>query len=89
MQTVRQNSGNAAASMVLGILGVTLCPVFIPSVIAVVLGHAGLRETRDGTKSGHGRAVAGLILGYIVVGGAAMVLLIILASMIIGTLAGS
>ncbi|SNT29888.1 protein of unknown function [Asanoa hainanensis] len=62
-------SGAAVASMVLGMLGVLVgcCSFGVLSVLAVVLGHVGLRDTADGTKSGHGMAVAGLILGYVLV----------------------
>lgn len=61
-------SGAATASMVLGIIGLVggCCTFGVPSLIAVILGHVGLRETRGNVKSGHGMAVAGLVLGYIV-----------------------
>jgi hypothetical protein len=36
----------------------------VPCLIAVVTGHAALKETRTGQRGGHGMAVAGLILGY-------------------------
>ncbi|MEU5725017.1 DUF4190 domain-containing protein [Micromonospora sp. NPDC047738] len=63
-------SGMAAASLVLGILGVLggWCLFGLPCVLAVILGHVAMRETRDGTRSGHGMAVAGLVLGYVFVG---------------------
>jgi hypothetical protein len=63
-------SGTATASMVLGILGVLggWCLFGLPCILAVVLGHVALRETRDGTRSGHGMAIAGLVLGYVFVG---------------------
>ena len=63
-------SGMATASLVLGILGVLggWCLFGLPCILAVILGHVGLRETRDGTRSGHGMAVAGLVLGYVFVG---------------------
>jgi hypothetical protein len=62
-------SGMATASMVLGILGVLggWCLFGLPCILAVILGHIALRETRDGTRSGHGMAVAGLVLGYVFV----------------------
>ncbi|MEU8298954.1 DUF4190 domain-containing protein [Micromonospora sp. NPDC048909] len=64
------SSGTATASMVLGILGVLggWCLFGLPCVLAVILGHVGLHETRHGTKSGRGMAVTGLILGYLFVG---------------------
>ncbi|ATO13243.1 hypothetical protein CO540_04885 [Micromonospora sp. WMMA2032] len=63
-------SGMATASLVLGILGVLggWCLFGLPCLLAVVLGHLALRETRDGARSGHGMAVAGLVLGYVFVG---------------------
>lgn len=63
------SSGAATASLVLGILGVLggWCLFGLPCVAAVVFGHVGLRDTRDGTRSGRGMAVAGLILGYVFV----------------------
>ncbi|MDT0532303.1 DUF4190 domain-containing protein [Micromonospora sp. DSM 115977] len=62
-------SGVAVASMVLGILGVLggWCLFGLPCLLAVILGHVGLHETRDNTKSGRGMAVAGLVLGYVFV----------------------
>ncbi|MFE9959157.1 DUF4190 domain-containing protein [Micromonospora sp. NPDC005299] len=63
-------SGMATASLVLGILGVLggWCLFGLPCVLAVILGHLALRETRDGMRAGHGMAVAGLVLGYVFVG---------------------
>ncbi|MGN9778049.1 DUF4190 domain-containing protein [Micromonospora sp. H33] len=63
-------SGLATASLVLGIFGALggWCLFGLPCVLAVILGHLALRETRDGTRSGHGMAVAGLVLGYVFVG---------------------
>lgn len=63
----RPNSGAATASLVLGIIGALggWCMLGIPCLFAILLGHIGLRDTKDGTKSGHGQAIAGLILGYL------------------------
>lgn len=63
-------SGLATTSLVLGILGVLggWCLFGLPCILAVILGHLALRETRDSTRSGHGMAVAGLVLGYVFVG---------------------
>ncbi|MEU4366683.1 DUF4190 domain-containing protein [Micromonospora chersina] len=57
-------SGMATASLVLGILGVLggWCLFGLPCVLAVILGHLALRETRDGMRSRHGMTVAGLVL---------------------------
>ncbi|MEV6368148.1 DUF4190 domain-containing protein [Micromonospora musae] len=69
MVQVPPASGAATASMVFGILGVLggWCLFGLPCILAVVLGHVGLHETRQGTKSGRGTAVAGLVLGYVFV----------------------
>ena len=60
-------SGLAVASMVLGILGLlsSCCTFGIFSILAVILGHAALPETKRG-KAGHGMAVAGLVMGYVI-----------------------
>lgn len=71
-----QSSGNATASLVLGILGLVLCP-FVCSVLALVLGYQARREIEasGGRISGRGNAQAGIVLGWI---GVAFVLLVIL-----------
>ncbi|GAA1656581.1 DUF4190 domain-containing protein [Actinoplanes couchii] len=68
MPMVVPTSGLAVASMVLGIIGIFggFCAFGVPCLIAVVLGHMALRETRNGHRAGHGMAIAGLILGYLV-----------------------
>ncbi|WP_328466014.1 DUF4190 domain-containing protein [Actinoplanes sp. NBC_00393] len=68
-------SGWAVASMVLGIVGLLLvfCAWGIPSLLAVIFGHIGLAETKRGEKSGQGMAVAGLVLGYILIGPAILI----------------
>jgi len=80
-------SGMATASMVLGILGVLggWCLLGIPCIIAVVCGHIALTQTKDGSKSGRGQAVAGLIMGYLVVGPAIALFFLV----VVGGIAGS
>lgn len=67
------SNGLAIASMVLGILGL----VFgiwgiglIGSILAVIFGHVALGQIKqsNGAQGGHGMAIAGLVMGYIVVG---------------------
>ncbi|SFE53044.1 protein of unknown function [Actinoplanes philippinensis] len=69
MIRVAPTSGWAAASLVLGLIGLFggWCAIGIPCILAVVAGHIGLKETQDGSRGGRGMAVAGLILGYLVV----------------------
>lgn len=60
-------SGKATASLVLGIVGLVGSVTAIPSMLAVIYGHLAADETSNGRRSGHGQAVAGLALGYVVV----------------------
>ncbi|QNN47087.1 DUF4190 domain-containing protein [Thermomonas brevis] len=66
---IRQTSSLAVISLVFGILGWTLLP-FLGSLVAVVCGHMARGEIRrsQGTLEGDGMAVAGLVLGYLVIG---------------------
>lgn len=67
--TVRPTSGLAVASLVSGLIGIAggCCLFGLPCILAVVLGHMATRETRTGERGGHGMAIAGLILGYLLV----------------------
>jgi hypothetical protein len=62
-------SGWATASLVFGVLGMLggFCLFGIPCIIAVISGHIGMNETKNGERGGRGLAVGGLILGYIFV----------------------
>lgn len=64
-----QTSGMAVASLVMGLAGWTIIP-FIGSVLAIVFGYAARKEIRQRPDelSGEGMAVAGLVLGWIMVG---------------------
>jgi len=65
----RPTSGAAVASMVLGIVGIVFgCYTFgVPNLLAVVLGHIGYAATRNAQVGGRGMAVAGLVMGYLMV----------------------
>jgi hypothetical protein len=62
-------SGLATASLIFGILGLTLLPT-LGSVAAVVLGYMAKSEINSsaGQLEGNGLAMAGLVLGYIGLG---------------------
>ena len=64
---VRPPSGVSVSALILGIAGVVLglCTFGLPNIAAVILGHMGLADTKDGTKSGRGMAIAGLVMGYV------------------------
>jgi hypothetical protein len=63
------NSGAATASLVLGIIGLVFgCfSCGIPSLLAIIFGHIGMSQTKDNIKGGRGMAIAGLIMGYVLV----------------------
>ena len=56
--------GNAVASLILGILGITVTPL-ICSILAVILGRASIGDAHKRGEPGSGMAKAGVILGWI------------------------
>jgi hypothetical protein len=58
-RVVARTNGLAIASMVLGVVGI--------SIVAVILGHVALSQIKksEGTQEGRGFAIAGVVLGYI------------------------
>ena len=64
----QQTSNLAVISLIAGILGITILP-FLGSIVAVFTGHMARKEiaASNGTLSGDGLAIAGLILGYFVI----------------------
>jgi hypothetical protein len=67
--TTVQTSGMAIASLVMGIAGWTLFPL-LGSILAIVFGYAARREIRQRPDqlTGDGMAIAGLVLGWLMVG---------------------
>jgi len=68
--------GNATASLVLGILGITILPV-IGSILAVILGRTSIGDAYKRGERGSAIATAGVILGWI--GVAALAVFAVLA----------
>jgi len=66
-QPVRRTSGLAVASLVLGLAG--FIPCGLTSIPAVIFGHVALGQIRRDRLDGHGMAVAGTVLGWILTGG--------------------
>ena len=56
--------GNAIASLILGILGITVIPV-IASILAVILGRISIGDAYKRGERGSAIATAGVILGWI------------------------
>ncbi len=65
----KRDSTLAIISLVTGIVGWTIFP-FIGSIVAVITGHLAKKEIREsgGLLGGDGMALAGLILGYTMIG---------------------
>ncbi|TDD34497.1 DUF4190 domain-containing protein [Actinomadura sp. KC06] len=60
-------NGMATASMVCGLIGFLACG--LTSILAIIFGHVAQSQIKRTGEGGHGMAVAGLILGYIVTAG--------------------
>lgn len=61
----RRTDGQAIASLILGIVGLTMCPL-VPSIIAVIVGNqAKARLDIDPSLQGAELARVGVILGWI------------------------
>ena len=61
-----KTNGMSVASLVLGLVGIPLCFLFVPSLLAVIFGIVGLNQIKSNpTQSGRGLAIAGLILGAV------------------------
>ena len=75
----RQTSAMAVVSLIMGILGWTALP-FIGSIAAIVTGHLTRAEIRRRPLEleGDGMALAGLILGWIIVIGSLLALVVVL-----------
>ena len=75
------SSGFATASMVLGIVSVPCCVVrgagLVTAVLAVVFGHIAMHRIKRHSLKGQGMAIAGLVLGYLVLIPAAFLLVAI------------
>jgi DNA-directed RNA polymerase subunit RPC12/RpoP len=59
-------NGFCVASLVLGIIGLPIC-LFVPSILAIIFGILGLRQIgqSQGSTSGKGMGIAGIVLGSI------------------------
>lgn len=70
-----QTSGMAIASLVMGIAGWTLLPL-IGSILAIIFGYMARNEIRQRPDevTGEGLAVAGLVLGWLMIGASVLLL---------------
>jgi serine/threonine-protein kinase len=77
------SSGKATASLVLGIFAILFSWFLVGGflgVLAAIFGHLALRDVRrsGGRLTGHGSAIAGLIMGYLGIGLALLIFLSLL-----------
>jgi hypothetical protein len=77
-------NGKAIASLVTSVAGLLLCG--LPSIAGIILGIVAMRETKRTGQDGFGLAVAGLVIGSVVV---ALVVLYIAFIIIIAATTGS
>jgi len=63
------NAGMAVASLVLSLVGVLPCfwLVQIPGLLGIIFGFVGLKQTKDNVRRGRGMAIAGLVIGIVIV----------------------
>lgn len=74
MPVAPPTNGMATASLVCGLIGFFACGV--TSVLAVIFGHVSLSQIKRTGEGGHGMAVTGLILGYLVSAGWLIILIL-------------
>jgi hypothetical protein len=76
-----ETNGLAVASLVCSLAGFFACGV--PTIVGVVLGHVARGQIRrsEGRQTGDGLALAGLIVGYLMIAGfICLILLIVIGS---------
>lgn len=84
----RPAEGTAVAALVLGILGIIACPVVL-SIPAVIVGNQARAKIReDPTLAGDSMARAGIILGWIGIGLAALGIVIAIIALALSVSTG-
>jgi len=70
----KKTAGQAVASLVLGILSLLICGI-LTAIPAVICGHIAKSKIKADPENlqGDGQALAGLIMGYITIGGSILV----------------
>ncbi|MGW6444822.1 DUF4190 domain-containing protein [Lentzea sp. NPDC055074] len=73
---------NAILALVLSCVGFVTCGV--TAIVGVIFGHIAMGKIKRGEEDGHGLAVGGLVVGYIVIAGwlayAAFIIIAIIAA---------
>jgi hypothetical protein len=71
---------NAILALVLSIVGFATCGV--TAIVGVIFGHIAMGRIKRGEEDGHGMALAGIIIGYVVIAGWLLYLAIIIIAVI-------
>jgi hypothetical protein len=81
------NNSKATASLVLGIIGLVICPI-ICSLLAIIFGYSAKNEiaASGGRQTGGSNATAGIILGWI---GLAIYIVVTIIWVIVAAVAAS
>ena len=84
--TISKTNGLAIASLICSLFSLLFFPIFLPQVLGIVFGHISLSQIRvsQGREQGNGLAIAGLVIGYLVLVGT-----IFLYVAIVGTSSGT
>jgi len=61
---VPKSQTNAILALVLSLVGFATCGV--TSIVGIIFGHIALGKIKRGEEEGHGMALAGVIVGYVV-----------------------
>jgi hypothetical protein len=81
-----RTNGLAVASMVLSLVGVVLLCAWgaggVPALLGVIFGHIAKGQIRREGSQGDGMAMAGLIIGYCVLGLAALVVVLVVVGVL-------
>lgn len=80
----RPTNGMAVASMILGILWLS----WLGSILALIFGYVARQQIRERGESGDGMAIAGIVLGWIGVGFAALFVGVFIFGMVGATVVG-
>jgi hypothetical protein len=71
---------NAILALVLSCVGFVTCG--ITAIVGVIFGHIAMGKIKRGEEEGHGMALAGLILGYVVIAGWVLYFAVVLIAII-------
>lgn len=77
---VPKSQTNAILALVLSCVGFVTCGV--TAIVGVIFGHIAMGKIKRGEEEGHGMAVAGLIVGYVVIAGWVLYFVIVLIAII-------